>query len=218
MSDLLYARTDVRVKGWEQIDGSGQVAGGEAESVSIVDGLIVVLFLGAYTLAFLGGIARTLVALVSLLAAMVGAALFTEPLASLLRSLVPSMSVWASELMGFVVAGALLAGAAVLAVSRSFQVTPVPTRRLTVLRTGAIGILILALLAFVFAVGLTTAIVQVANGTVRQLPQDPLGIRLNRELDASLLIPAVQQLSPTLYRYTIEWLPGDPPSILEPPS
>lgn len=184
----------------------------------IVDILILMIFTGTYTLAFLGGVGRTLVGLVSLLAAMIGAALFTEPVAGVLRSVVPAISVWASELMGFVVTSALLAGAAVLAISRSFQLTPVPTRRLTVLRSGALGIVALAVLAFALAVGLTAAVVQVTHGTVRQLPQDQIGVRLNDELDASLLVPVALRLSPTLYRYTIEWLPGDPPSILQPPS
>ncbi len=182
----------------------------------IVDTLIISVFLAAYTLAFLGGIARTLVGLVSLVVALVGAALFTVPLASALRSLVPSMSEWASELMGFVVTGALLAAAAVLMMLRSFQVSPIPTRRLTALRTGALGILLLSLLAFVFAASLTTTVVQVANGTVRHLPRDQVGLRLNRALDESLLAPAALRLAPTLYQYMVEWLPGDPPSILRP--
>ncbi len=184
----------------------------------IADILIIVVFLGAYTLAFLGGIGRTLVGLIALFAAMVGAALFTEPLASALRSIAPSMSNWASQLMAFVITAALLAAGAVLLMLRSFQVAPVPTRRLTALRTGAFGVLLLSLLAFVFAAGVTAAVVQVANGTIRQLPQDQFGLRLNREMDRSLLAPAALRVAPTLYRLTIEWLPGEPPAVLRPPS
>ncbi|GBD15932.1 hypothetical protein HRbin26_00827 [bacterium HR26] len=184
----------------------------------IADILIIVVFLGAYTLAFLGGIGRTLVGLVALFAAMVGAALFTEPLAGALRSIAPSMSTWASELMAFVITAALLAAAAVLLMLRSFQVAPVPTRRLTALRTGALGVLLLSLLAFVFATGVTAAVVQVASGTIHQLPQDRFGQLLNRELDRSLLAPAALRVAPTLYRLTVEWLPGEPPAVLRPPS
>lgn len=184
----------------------------------VADILITVVFLGAYTLAFLGGLGRALAGLVALVAAMIGAALFTGPLASALRGIAPSMSSWASELMGFVVTAALLAAAATLLMLRSFQVAPVPTRRLTALRTGALGILLLSLVSFVFATGLTVATVQVAEGTIRQIPRDRFGATLNEELDESLLAPAALRLSPTLYRYTVEWLPGDPPAILQPPS
>jgi len=178
-----------------------------------VDGAIFVFFLAVYTLSFLAGSLRTVAALVTWFVVMVAAAFFTAPLADAIRSLVPAMSRWASELVAFVVVVALLGVLGAWGSIWSLRAAPLSGRwrRAAV---GPVGILLQSVLAMVLAIAVVVSVAMVATNTVRQLPDDAIGARLRAEIARSRLEPVMQDIEPWIRRMVVDWVPGEPPSLL----
>lgn len=182
--------------------------------MSLVDGAIFLLFVAIYTVSYLAGRARTIAALVSWFVVMVAAAFFTGPMAAALRSLVPAMSRWASELLAFVLVVVSIGVLGVWGSLWSLRAAPVVAGRWQRQRVGPLGLFSQALLAMVFAVLLVASLVMVASNTIQQLPPDAFSERLRAEMTRSRLVPIVRDSEPWLRTVAIDWVPGEPPSLL----
>lgn len=182
--------------------------------MAVIDLLVFALFLVLYTLTFLAGIGRTLAALVTWFGVMVAAALFTRPLAGAFRELIPAISRWASELLAFLV---IVVSVGVLGIWGSFwSLGAAPARmwRWQGRGSGPISLLLQALVAMVFAIAATVSVVMVMMNTVAQLPRDAVGLRLQSEIEHARLVPLIRDMEPWVQRVAIDWVPGEPPSLL----
>jgi len=58
-------------------------------------------------------------------------------------------------------------------------------------------------------------VVNIISNTIDQLPADRVGIRLRREVVRSRLIPLARDAQRSIEWVALDWLPGDPPTILK---
>mgnify|MGYP001185105938 FL=1 len=182
--------------------------------MSLVDGVIFLLFVAIYTASFLAGTVRTVAALLSWFVVMVAAAFFTGPLTTALRGLVPAMSRWASELLGFVPVVGIIGLLGIWGSFWSLRAAPFIAGRWRRQQVGPLGLLLQSILAMVFAIAVVASIVMVATHTIQQLPTDALGARLRTEVQRSRLEPIVRDIEPWIQRLTVDWVPGESPSLL----
>ncbi|MFN3336281.1 MAG: hypothetical protein ACK42I_02120 [Thermomicrobium sp.] len=182
--------------------------------MAVVDLFVFTLFLALYTLSFLGGIGRTLAALVTWFGVMVAAAFFTRPLAAGLRELIPAMSRWASELLGLLLVVVLVGLLGIWGSIWSLRATPVAAWRWHGRGSGPMSLLLQALLAMVFAGAVTVSIVMIMTNVIGQLPRDAFGVRLRSEVERARLVPLIRDAEPWVQRVVIDWVPGEPPSLL----
>ncbi len=180
----------------------------------LFDGVVFLAFVAVYTVTFLAGTARTFLALVTWFVTLVAVSAFTPPLAGVLRSVVSAMSRWASELFALVVVTTVVGVLGTWGVLWSFRALPglIGHRRWRPI--GSVALAVQAVLAMVFAVALVTTLTLVATNTIRQLPSDGLGLRLRAEVHQSRLVPLVRDVEPWIQKLAIDWVPGEPPSLL----
>lgn len=182
--------------------------------MAIVDLFVFTLFLALYTLAFLSGIGRALAALITWFGVMVAAAFFTRPLAGGLRELIPAMSRWASELLALLLVVVSVGLLGIWGSIWSLRAAPVATWRWQGRGSGPISLLLQALLAMVFAGAVTVSVVMIMTNTIDQLPRDAFGVRLRSEIERARLVPLISDAEPWVQRVVINWVPGEPPSLL----
>jgi len=183
--------------------------------MAIADLVIVFLFVALYTAIFLAGVGRGLLVLVAWFVILAAAGLFVAPLAAVFRGIVPEMSRWASELVALVLVVSVIVVLGVLGNVWSWRLAPVATRRWFE-RGGGPGLLVLrsVVALLVTSVVLATA-VNIVTNTIDQLPADRVGIRLRQEVERSRLMPLARDAQPSIEWVALDWLPGDPPTILK---
>ncbi len=180
----------------------------------LLDSVVFLAFVTVYTVTFLAGTARTLFALVTWFVALVAVSAFTVPLAGVMRSAVPAMSRWASEFFALVIVTAVVGVLGTWGVLWSYRALPGLIGHRLWRPIGSVGLAIQAVLAMVFAIALVTTLTLVAANTIRQLPSDELGLRLRAEVQQSRLEPLVRDVEPWIQKVAIDWVPGEPPSLL----
>ncbi|MBX6753546.1 MAG: hypothetical protein IRY86_04910 [Thermorudis peleae] len=181
----------------------------------VVDGAIILVFLVAYTLAFIGGLGRAALALLTTVVILVAAAAFTVPVAQALQGVLHSLPLWASELLALLLLSVIFGLLTPFVITRA--VTLVPHVRRSVMTTqGSIGLIVLALVAFAFAAVLTVMLGTVTGNVIASLPPGSVQRTLVRAIDQSVLFPGIVRLSATLVHLTIDWVPGIHPQLLHP--
>lgn len=181
----------------------------------VVDGAIILVFLVAYTLAFIGGLSRAALAFLTTVVILVAAAAFTVPVAQGLRGALHSLPLWAGELLALLLLSVVFGFLTPLVITRA--VTLVPHVRRSVMTTqGSLGLIVLALVAFAFAAVLTVMLGTVAGNVIANLPPGSVQRTLVRAIDQSVLFPGIVRLSATLVHLTIDWVPGIHPQLLHP--
>ncbi|MCS7246303.1 MAG: hypothetical protein NZ696_01675 [Thermomicrobium sp.] len=182
--------------------------------MALIDVALFILFLALYTVTFLGGVGRALAAVATWFVVTAAAALCTGPLAGGLRDVFPVLTEWASEFLAFLGVVVLVGLLGVWGSLWSLRAAPVVTRRWQG-RSGTFGLLLQGVLALLFALFVTVTLAMVAANGIRALPPDAFGLRLQAELDRARLVPLLNDVQPWVRRIAIDWVPGDPPSILE---
>ncbi len=85
-------------------------------------------------------------------------------------------------------------------------------------RGGFPALFALMLVSLVLATGSVTALTQISERTVRQLPASERAALLNQEFDGSRLARQALRLSPYMYKVVSSWVPGSRAKILRPPT
>jgi uncharacterized membrane protein required for colicin V production len=186
--------------------------------MNTIDFVVVVVFLGVFTMAFFAGIGRSVAGLISLVVAVVAAAIFYKALGvTMTHVFIPIDSVIA-RLAAFL---ALMLGAGIgvdYLIIRSFRISRLRSHMSLELRGGMIGILGLTIVSLLLAAMIVTVLTQVSNNTVQQLPDGWGTAWLADEYNGSSLTEQVLRLSPYVYRPIDTITPGLVPSILQPPA
>ena len=186
--------------------------------MNTIDIVVVVVFLGAFTMAFFAGIGRSVAGLLSLVIAIVAAAIFYKAVGvTLTHVFIPIDGVIARFAAFLILLLAAGVGADYL-ILRSFRISRLRSHRSLELRGGVVGIMALAIVSLILAALIVTVLTQVSNNTVQQLPDGWGTTWLVEEYDGSTLTEQVLRLSPYLYRPIDTITPGLVPSILQPPS
>lgn len=184
--------------------------------MNTIDIVVVVVFLGVFTMAFFAGIGRSVAGLLSLVVAVVAAAIFYKALGVTMTHLFIPIDPVIARLAAFLV---LMLGAGVGAdylILRSFRVSRLRSHMSLELRGGVVGIMGLAAVSLILAAMIVTVLTQVSNNTVQQLPDGWGTTWLVDEYSGSMLTEQVLRLSPYVYRPIDTITPGLVPSILEP--
>lgn len=184
--------------------------------MNTVDIGVVVVFLAVFTMAFFAGIGRSIAGLISLVIAVLVAAIFYKALGVTLTHLFIPIDPVIARLAAFLV---LLLGAGVgidYLILRSFRVSRLRSHLSLELRGGMLGILGLAIVSLLLGAAIVTVLTQVSNETVQQLPEGWGTTWLVSEYDGSTLSYQVLRLSPYVYRSIDRATLGVDPVILQP--
>jgi|GEM_PF-823808 len=183
--------------------------------MAIADLLIVLLFVAFYTAIFLAGVGRGLLVLVASFVVLAAAALFVAPLATVFWGIVPGMSRWTSELVALVLVVSAIVVLGVLGNVWSWRLAPVATRRWFGSVGGPASLVLRSVVALLVTSVVLATVVNIISNTIDQLPADRVGIRLRREVVRSRLIPLARDAQRSIEWVALDWLPGDPPTILK---
>jgi uncharacterized membrane protein required for colicin V production len=186
--------------------------------MNTVDIVIVVVFLGVFTMAFFAGIGRTVAGLIALLIAVVASAIFYKALGVTMMHLFIPMDLVIARFAAFLVLMLAAGVGADYLIMRSFRISRLRSHLSLELRGGVVGILGLTLVSLIVAALMVTILTQVSNNTVQQLPKGWGTDWLVDEYGGSNLTEQVLRLSPYIYQPINTITPGLVPSILEPPN
>ncbi len=183
--------------------------------MAMADLLIVLLFVALYTAIFLAGVGRGLLVLVAWFVVLAAAGLFVAPLAAAFRGIVPGISRWASEFVALVLVVAVIVVLGVLGNIWSWRLAPVATRRWFGSGGGPALLVLRSVVALLVTSVVLATVANIITNTIDQLPADRVGIRLRQEVVRSRLMPLARDAQPAIERVALDWLPGDPPTILK---
>lgn len=175
------------------------------------DVAVVVFYIGMFGAAFLLGSVRATIMLLSLIAGLVGASVFTYPLLEMLLDRIQGVDLVAGRLMAFIIAWLAVAISIGYVLNRTYDVASGRGH----LRRASIGgissIVLLAIISFVVATVTTVVMVQVIDSTAPEF-----SMRLWRQVDGSVTAQAVLELSPHVYRLVDALTPGPATELLRP--
>lgn len=184
--------------------------------MNIVDLLVILIYLGTFSLAFFTGVVRSVVMLLSLAAGLIGASILCTPVGNELFSQVPAMSTDMAQLFAFLLLLCGIAVACYLVLVRSFATRRLRTRVPLEHRGGIVASLLLVVLGAALAVGFVTVLTQAAERTVVDLQPSGTVVTIDNQFRESVLAGQVRRVTPYLYEGVSDVLHTSAPQILVP--
>ena len=184
--------------------------------MNIVDLLMIVTFLGVFTLAFWVGVVRSLAMLLALTGGVLGASIACGTIGSTLVSRIASLSDDMGRLIAFVLLLVLISAGIYYVLMRSFSVSRLRTRITSDSRGGIALSLVLVALSAVLAIGVVTVMAQASERTIVDLQPNGTVVTIDHQFRDSLLAGQVRRLTPYLYEGVGDILHTTAPQILLP--